>query len=402
MKKLLSILLLVGLLLAAVSCSSAEPAGDGANAGGTTTTDSTTSTPKYDDDHLMTNEDYQFDLTQYATVPALSDIKISAQELNENWLMEEQLAKEYFAEYQDTEEGYAAQDGDLVNIHYKGYAADASVEITEDTIANMTNISYDDEGNLEEGYDLVLGSGSFIGAYESTTNPEKNNPGFEEQLVGMKAGETRTITVTFPDGYSNSEELQGVVVKFDVTVNVIQQVILPELTDEMVAEYTSEQFTDYASFKEYVLRYYTAQMAYDAIVEGSVFSGYPEDLVDQYITEYVYDYIDYIYGDEELTDDEIKVVFDEQYADARTNAENTVENRIILETLFDRLNITLTYAEYKAELTSEFETYYFYYYYYYGLTSEEDVEAYFGEDQLVLQFKYSKMLDTLPDHVTVE
>lgn len=397
MKKTLSILLLACLLTSAAACS------DNSSSDQTGTTAAvTTAAPKYDDDHLMTSDDFQFDLSQYATVPALSEMKISTEELNEKWLSEETEARKNFAEYIDTEEGYIAADGDMVNIHYKGYSADESVTITKETLANMTNISYDDDGNLEEGFDLIIGSNTFIGAYESETDPSKNNPGFEEQLIGMKAGESRTITVTFDDNYSNSEELQGVVVKFDVTVNKIQNVTLPELTDEMVSEYTSEQFTDVASFKAYILEYHTAQMAYAAICEATVFHSYPDDLIDQYISDYVYDYIDYMYGDKTLTDEEIKVIFDEQYDDAKKNAESTIENRLVLETLFERLGITLTYAEYKAALTEEFETYYFYYYYYYGLTCEEDVEDYFGEDQLVLQFKYNKMLEILPDHITVE
>ena len=402
MKKIATLLLLSGLLTTFASCGSEGTSSNTTSITTVTTAAEEDSTPKYDDDDLMVSEDYQFDLSKYATVPALSDIKITAEELNENWLAEEKLAKEYFAEYEDTAEGYAAVDGDLVNIHYKGYSADESLEITEETIANMTNIAYDDEGNLGAGHDLTIGSDTFIGAYESETNPEKNNAGFEEQLIGMKAGETRTITVTFPDDYLNSEELRGVVIKFDVTVNSIKNIILPELTDEMVSEYTSEQFTDVASFKAYILRYYTAQLAYDAVGEGSTFSSYPEELLDRYISDYVYDYIDYLYGDEELTDEEIKVVFDEQYNDAKKNAESTIESRLVMETLFQRLNITLTYAEYKEELKKDFETYSFYYYYYYGLSTEADVEEYFGEDQLVQQFKYDKMMEVLPDHVTVE
>lgn len=400
MKKLLSILLLAGVLLSTAACSQSETGAKTTNA--STTANPKPSAPKYDDDHLMTNPDYQFDLSKYATVPALSEIKISTQKLNEKWLEEEKLAKENFAEYKDTEEGYVAQNGDRVNIHYKGYSADESVKLSEQTIANMTNISYNDKNELTAGYDLTLGSGAFIGKYESETHPEKNNPGFEEQLEGMKAGESRTITVTFPNDYGNSEELRGVVIKFDVTVNSIQQTILPELTDKMVSEYTSEQFKNVADFKAYILRYYTAQLAFDAIVEATTVISYPADLVDKYITEYVYDYIDYIYGDEKLTDAEIKVVFDEQYADAKKNAENTIENRLVLETLFTRLGISLTYGEYKEKLNEEFEAYYFYYYYYYGLSTVEDVEEYFGEEQLVLQFKHAKLQEILPDHVTVE
>ncbi len=396
MKKIITLCLLAGLLISATAC-----AGEDAQKGNTTGA-TTTAAPKYDDDHPMVNSGLPADLTGYITVPELSAIKVSAEKLNEKWLEEEKMARESYAEFKDTAEGYVAADGDLVNIHYKGYSADPAVELTEETVANMTNIAYDDEGKLEEGYDLVLGSNSFIGAYENEAKPEKNNPGFEEQLVGLKAGENRTITVTFPDDYSNSKELQGVVIKFDVTVNKIQNVILPELTDEMVSEYTSEQYKDVASFKAYILEYYTAQLAYEAITEASTFHKYPEDLLDQYIKDYVADYIDYMYAGEELTDAEKKVIFDEQYDDAKENAEGSIESQMVLEVLFARMNITLTYKEYTDQLTAEFEEYYYYYYYYYGLTTVEDVEEYFGEDQLITQFKYDKLLKLLPGAVTVE
>ncbi|MGP0059170.1 MAG: trigger factor [Beijerinckiaceae bacterium] len=63
------------------------------------------------------------------------------------------------------------------------------------------------EGGSAEDADLVLGSGSFI-------------PGFEEQIEGMKVGESRTISVTFPEAYTN-EKLAGQLVTFDVTLKAI-------------------------------------------------------------------------------------------------------------------------------------------------------------------------------------
>ncbi len=397
MKKLLTIVLLTAMTLSVCACGS-----DGTkNNTSAATTTGTTTIPEPPDDTPMVDEDYQMDLSKYVTVPKLSEIKISTAALNEKWDEEAKLAKESFAEYVDTAEGYTAVLGDLVNVHYKGYSASADVTITEETLANMTNMTYDDEGKLEEGFDLILGSDSFIGAYESEEHPEKNNPGFEDQLVGMRAGETRTITVTFPDNYGNSQELRGVVIKFDVTVNSVQNVVLPELTDKMVSDYTSEQFKTVAEFQAYILRYYTGQLAYEALTDGAVFSSYPEDQIDAAISEYVYDYIDYTYGDQELSDEEIKIVFDEQYKDAEENAKTTVGNRLVLETLFKELNITLTYGEYKEARHAEFEQYYFYYYYYYGLATEEDMEEYFGRNQLILQFKYNKMMEILPDKITV-
>lgn len=94
--------------------------------------------------------------------------------------------------------------GDIANIDYVG---------KKDGVAF--------EGGTGSGFDLGIGSGTFI-------------PGFEEGIVGMKKGETKDITLTFPENY-NSEELAGQEVVFTVTVNEIKEYKLPEITDELVA-----------------------------------------------------------------------------------------------------------------------------------------------------------------------
>ena len=73
-------------------------------------------------------------------------------------------------------------------------------------------------------YDLVIGSGSFI-------------PGFEEQLVGKKAGEEVEVNVTFPEEY-HAENLAGKPVVFKVKVNEVKVKELPELNDEFAADTT--------------------------------------------------------------------------------------------------------------------------------------------------------------------
>jgi len=75
-----------------------------------------------------------------------------------------------------------------------------------------------------EGRDqmIELGSGRLV-------------PGFEEQLTGAKAGEERTVTVTFPDDY-NAEELAGNEAQFAVTVKEVKAKDLPELDDDLAAE----------------------------------------------------------------------------------------------------------------------------------------------------------------------
>ena len=74
------------------------------------------------------------------------------------------------------------------------------------------------EGGKAEGAPLVIGSGRFI-------------PGFEEQLAGLKAGDSKTIKVTFPSDYP-SEELKGKDAEFDVTVQKVQVEGEAKLDDE--------------------------------------------------------------------------------------------------------------------------------------------------------------------------
>ena len=78
------------------------------------------------------------------------------------------------------------------------------------------------EGGTAENYSLTLGSGSFI-------------PGFEEQVVGHKAGEEFTIDVTFPEDYQ-AEELKGKAVQFEIKLHEVKTHELPEVDDEFVKD----------------------------------------------------------------------------------------------------------------------------------------------------------------------
>ena len=80
-------------------------------------------------------------------------------------------------------------------------------------------------GGKGQNYSLTLGSGEFV-------------PGFEEQVVGMKAGEEKDLDITFPEDYT--PELAGAAVVFKVKVHEVQETVLPDLDDEFamdVSEY---------------------------------------------------------------------------------------------------------------------------------------------------------------------
>ena len=82
------------------------------------------------------------------------------------------------------------------------------------------------EGGQAENHSLELGSGSFI-------------PGFEDQLVGVKAGEEKEVNVTFPEEY-HAEELAGKDAVFKVKVHEVKSLELPELDDDFAIDVDDE------------------------------------------------------------------------------------------------------------------------------------------------------------------
>ena len=116
----------------------------------------------------------------------------------------------------------AAVAGDTVNIDYEG---------------KMDGVAFD--GGTGTGYDLKLGSGTFI-------------EGFEDQLVGAEPGDTVEVEVTFPENYS-SESLAGKPAVFTVKVNYIKdEQPVTELTDEWVSNVTNGECTKAADYEKYV------------------------------------------------------------------------------------------------------------------------------------------------------
>ena len=109
----------------------------------------------------------------------------------------------------------------------KRNARKVSVE-REAQMGDTANIDFDGflngerfDGGKAEGYDLELGSNSFV-------------PGFEEQVVGMQIGEEKDLDITFPEEYV--EELAGKAVVFKVKLNSLTVSELPELDDEFAKD----------------------------------------------------------------------------------------------------------------------------------------------------------------------
>ncbi|MCT8137481.1 trigger factor [Anaerobacillus sp. CMMVII] len=116
--------------------------------------------------------------------------------------------QEKHAELTVVENG-TVENGDTAVIDFEGFVNDVAFE-----------------GGKGENYSLEIGSGSFI-------------PGFEEQLVGVKSGESKDVEVSFPEEY-HAPELAGKPAVFKVTVHDIKRKQLPELDDEFAKDVNEE------------------------------------------------------------------------------------------------------------------------------------------------------------------
>ena len=205
-----------------------------------------------------------------------SDVEPTSEEV-------EKQISDLLSQYSSTEHitDRAAADGDTVNINYVG---------------SVNNVEF--TGGSAENYDLTLGSGTFI-------------DGFEDQIIGHKPGETFDVTVTFPDGYRDSTDadgnalvLSGKQAVFSVTLNSIEEEVLPELTDAWVDEnygtsndlHSVEALRAFCQQQLYTSNLNTAVMDY--LMDNATFSEVPKAVTDYQVTQCLnyYDKMSQYYG----------------------------------------------------------------------------------------------------------
>lgn len=120
---------------------------------------------------------------------------------------------------------YAAANGDVAVIDFKGFVGDTAFE-----------------GGEAKKHHLILGSGAFI-------------PGFEDQIIGHKAGDKFDVNVKFPAEY-HAENLAGKDARFEVEVHEVRKHILPEMNDELAKSVGQETV---AALREHIRKIITEQ-----------------------------------------------------------------------------------------------------------------------------------------------
>ena len=259
------------------------------------------------------------------------------------------------------------QTGDTVNIDFNG---------------KIDGNEFD--GGNAEGYELEIGSGAFI-------------DGFEDSLIGMKNGETKDISLTFPSDYSN-EELAGKDVIFTVTVNEIKRI--PELTDALakeldpscggVEDYKKKVLSELVSDNDFS---YMRQKGYAALEELESLSDIEVSdeavewarnlLIAQYYVPTFENYYGMSFSDMLKKQN---VSLDEFKNNLTSAAKQLAEDTLVIDTVAKEANIEITDAD-KEEYAKEIGT------------TMDVLQSDFGDDYINLNVKEYKVLNYLTEQV---
>lgn len=154
----------------------------------------------------------------------------------------------------EVDEKVERERNNLAELIIKEDAAELGDTVVIDFVGSVDGVEFD--GGKGDNFSLELGSGQFI-------------PGFEDQLVGAKAGETVDVNVTFPENYQ-AEDLASKDAKFVTTVHEVKAKEVPTLDDELAKDIDEEVETLDELKAKYRKELEAAkEIAYDDAVEGA-------------------------------------------------------------------------------------------------------------------------------------
>ncbi len=264
--------------------------------------------------------------------------------------------------------------GEYINVPFEDKAFDVTDEMLEDELQKLRNghaelhvleegeaengdllvmdfIGYvngeEFEGGEAENYQLELGSGTFV-------------PGFEDQLIGIKAGEDREITITFPEDY-HVKSLAGQEALFKVHVHDIKRKMLPELDDDFAKDISEFETLDEMKADLRHQLEHEAEHQHEHYIEDQIIAKVVENakvdipavMIDDEIDVQVKEFgsrleqqgipLDAYQEFTGTTTDELRNQF-------REEAERRVKSSLVLEAIAKQENILITIEEIDLEL----------------------------------------------------
>lgn len=290
--------------------------------------------------------------------------------------------------------------------------ADDAVQNKIDQFCNQNSVKSEDRESAIKSGDVVninyvktvdgeeVSSETSDDGYELTIGNNVLGDGFDDQLVGVKPGESKTVTVTYAEDNADTT-LAGKTAEFKVDVNYVSVTTIPEYTDELVNKATDGEYTTTEAYTQYLTEQATDEKNREAdnadrssvlkeLIANTTFTKYPEDEVKSYMNSIVSnlestasqygigietyagymgynneaDFLDYLY----------------------TSVENVMQEKIVVTIIAEKEGLNATdddLAAYKQSLADDYSV------------EVSDIETYYSDSDLRFYTTEKKVLDYL-------
>ena len=291
----------------------------------------------------------------------IDEITVTEEEIDE----ELKTLKEQKADLEVKEDG-TVEKGDSVVMDFEGF---------------LDGVAF--EGGKAENYDLEIGSGQFI-------------PGFEDQMIGMKAEEEREINLSFPEDY-HVDELKGQAVVFKVKVHEIKTKVLPEIDEEFIADLKLKDVTNMEELREYIRKAHhdhkemqlvnaaTEEVLKKASDNATV--NIPEVMINNEIEQMLKGYEQRLMAQGLTLDKYLEFAHqtrDEFKATLRDEAARKVKLNLVFEAIADKENVQVSDEEVAEQLKRMSEMY---------EMEVEQIKNYISDEQVRHDVRLQKALD---------
>lgn len=277
---------------------------------------------------------------EYVSIGGYKGIEV--EDIQEPEEVDEEKVDEYIeavlSQYSTPEEikDREVKSGDTVNIDFVG---------------KMAGEVFD--GGSSEGFNLEIGSGSFI-------------PGFEDSIIGHKPGETFDWNGSFPDPYTGNPDFSGKDVTFTITVNYIcGETNVPELTDEFV-QTVSEESKTVDEYKKEIEKLLTESgttdfdsqlqdAAWQAVLEKAEIKGYPDGELEKVKKQLMDPYKEAAEAEEMELEEFLQMYYgvneEEFEKQAEDAAKDSIEQKLVAQVIAEQEKLIPS----DAEMEKEFE-----------------------------------------------
>lgn len=297
------------------------------------------------------------------------DVSMIKSEITDDYLEEEiEYLLDEYTEYEEADR--AAEDGDMVNINYA---------------ATVDGEEFD--GSSEEEVDIEIGMGYLEDYFLEDAEPE---------LIGMKAGDTKTVTLSISEDYYD-EAIAGKDVDVELTVNSVYDVVRPEFNDEFVAsisdftttdEYKEDLKASLLSYAEESNQYTAGSDALALVIENSTFNSYPEELYTE--CETLYNETNEMYA--EMLGMDVSY-FELGEEETKETIESMVYEEMVIATIAEKEKITVSDEEYTSYVESIMEDY--------EASSVEEFESMYDKNSTMDEILREKVQEFLLENANI-